>query len=99
MTVTLETLELTPAELESIREAMRKMAYFNWLNAGCPDGRDLDFWLSAEREWIEHRFVPSRPCDGSRPQAATPAETETRIETPAEPSARKQRRRERATAD
>ena len=64
---------------------------------GAPTGRDLDFWLLAEREWIEHRFVPSRPCDGTRP--TTPAEAELRDEARAERSARKQRRRERATAD
>jgi hypothetical protein len=38
MTVTLVTLELTPDELESSRDTVRKMAYFNWLNAGCPRG-------------------------------------------------------------
>lgn len=29
---------------------MQLKAYFNWLNAGKPEGRDLDFWLSAEKE-------------------------------------------------
>ena len=67
MTVTLDTLELTPAELENCRDAVRHIAYFNWLDAGCPPARPLDSWLFAERQWIEHFFVPNRPCDGTRP--------------------------------
>jgi hypothetical protein len=74
MSVTLENLELTPEELEASKEAVRTSAYYGWLNAGCPDGRQLDFWLLAEREWIEHCFVPNRPCDGMRPQEAMPPE-------------------------
>lgn len=72
MTVTLDTLELTPPELESSKDAVQKMAYFNWINAGCPDGQQLDSWLLAEREWIEYCYVPSRPCDGDRSQSARP---------------------------
>jgi hypothetical protein len=71
MTVTLDTLELAPTELESRRDVVRRMAYLNWLNSGCPDGRQLDFWLLAEREWIEHLYLPTRPCDGMRPPATT----------------------------
>jgi hypothetical protein len=67
MTVTLDTLELTPAELESCKDVVRRMAYFNWLNSGRPDNRQLDCWLLAEREWIEQYYVPDRPCDGTRP--------------------------------
>lgn len=70
MTVTLNTLELAATELDSRRDVVRRMAYFNWLNSGCPDGRQLDSWLLAEREWIEHCYVPSRPCDGTRPPEA-----------------------------
>ncbi len=69
MTVRLETLDLTPAELEASREAIQRMAYFNWLAAGRPEGGQVDFWVQAEREWIERCYVPSRPLDGTRPQA------------------------------
>lgn len=74
MTVTLDTLELTPEELAACKEAVKRLAYINWRNAACPEGRDLDFWLSAEREWIEHCYVPDRPCDGKRPDGE-PTET------------------------
>jgi hypothetical protein len=72
MTVTLETLELTLQELECIRDAVRKMAYFNWLNADRPDCGEVEFWLQAEREWIEHNYVPHRTLDGTRPPARRP---------------------------
>ena len=68
MSATLETLELTPEELESCREAVRKMAYCKWLDAGRPDSGELDFWVEAEREWIERNYVPHRTLDGTRPE-------------------------------
>ena len=37
MSVTLETLELTPEEFENCKDVVRRMAYFNWLDAGCPE--------------------------------------------------------------
>lgn len=69
MNVRLETLEFTPAELEASRQAVEKMAYYNWQAAGCPEGRGDEFWAQAEREWIERYYVPSRPLDGTRPKA------------------------------
>ena len=48
MSVTTDTLELTAAELAACKDAVRKMAYFNWLDAGQPDYGDLDFWLRAD---------------------------------------------------
>lgn len=33
-----------------MEEKIRIVAYYKWLNAGKPDGKDLDFWLEAERE-------------------------------------------------
>ncbi len=48
MSVRLETLELTPAELAAAREAIQKIAYFNWLAAGSPAGQDAEFWGQAE---------------------------------------------------
>ena len=74
MSVRLETLELTPAELAAAREAIQKIAYFNWLAAGSPAGQDAKFWGQADRQWIERHYVPSRPLDGTRPEPeATPA--------------------------
>jgi hypothetical protein len=68
MPATLETLEMTPEELKSSRDAVHELAYFKWLNAGRPDGRELEFWLEAEREWIQHNYVPHRMLDGTRPR-------------------------------
>jgi hypothetical protein len=84
MTVTLETLELTPEERNSCQDAVEQMAYFNWLGAGSPDDGQLEFWLEAEREWIGYNYVPNRPLDGARPQSgiqpATVAAGESREE-------------------
>jgi hypothetical protein len=32
---------------------IRERAYFKWLEAGCPDGRSDEFWLSAEGELLQ----------------------------------------------
>lgn len=67
MSATLETLEMTAQELESCTDAVRKMAYVIWLEAGQPEGKQLEFWLQAERQWIERSYVPHRTLDGTRP--------------------------------
>lgn len=59
---------MTPEELASSKDAVRTRAYFSWLDAGYPDRRQLEFWIEAEREWIEHNYVPHRVLDGTRPQ-------------------------------
>jgi hypothetical protein len=69
MSITLETLELTDQELELCKNAVRKMAYFNWLDAGRPEHAERDCWLQAEKEWLEHSYVPHRRLDGMPPQA------------------------------
>ncbi|HEX3725534.1 MAG TPA: DUF2934 domain-containing protein [Pirellulales bacterium] len=66
MSVTLETLELTQQELDECRQAIRKMAYLNWLDAGMPASGGDEFWLRAERNWIEHHYVPHRGCGSPR---------------------------------
>ncbi len=70
MNVTLESLDLSPDQLRSSRELIEKMAYANWIEAGSPDGRHLEFWVQAERCWIERYYVPQRPLDGTRPPVA-----------------------------
>jgi hypothetical protein len=67
MPVTLDTLELPPAQLEACQDEVRRMAYFRWLDAGAPAEGQLDFWLEAENEWIEFNYVPHRMFDGTRP--------------------------------
>jgi hypothetical protein len=33
-----------------IVKRVRAAAYLRWLDAGCPEGRDCEFWYGAERE-------------------------------------------------
>jgi hypothetical protein len=35
---------------DSVAEKTRKLAYSLWQKAGCPDGRDEEFWLQAEKQ-------------------------------------------------
>jgi hypothetical protein len=60
MPVTLETLDLAPEKLEWARGEVRKLAYQKWVDAGQPPGTEADFWLAAERQWIERVYVPER---------------------------------------
>ena len=32
------------------QKLLSEAAYYNWLNAGCPDGRSTEFWCEAERQ-------------------------------------------------
>jgi hypothetical protein len=43
------------------RAAVARSAYYKWLSAGQPQGRDLEFWVSAEQEVTRNRLalVPS----------------------------------------
>lgn len=68
MSVSLNTLEMTPEERAGCHGVISRMAYFEWLDAGKPPGRELDLWLHAERRWIEHDYVPRRPLDGDAPR-------------------------------
>lgn len=40
------------AEDSSTEEMIREAAYYNWLNAGQPTGRDQEFWNEAERQIV-----------------------------------------------
>lgn len=60
MAVSLESLDLDPEKLDWAREEVRKLAYQKWLVANRPPESDADFWLLAEREWIERIYVPDR---------------------------------------
>jgi hypothetical protein len=43
-------------------ERISQRAFFNWLSAGQPVGRDLEFWLAAEEE--DRRNFASREFKG-----------------------------------
>ena len=65
MSLNLETLDLTPEELEHAKTQVRVMAYHHWEEGGRADNSALNFWLMGEREWICHQYVPDR--HNSRP--------------------------------
>ncbi len=60
MAVSLESLDLTPEQLDVAREMVRKWAYIKWEEAGRPVSDGEQFWSEAEREWIERCYVPPR---------------------------------------
>ena len=65
----LDSLPLDEHEIEAAKDEIRSIAFNKWQLAGCPDDSDVDFWIEAEVEWIEFRYVPHRyPDDPSRRQ-------------------------------
>jgi len=36
-------------------QQVQEVAYYKWQEAGCPNGRDLEFWSSAEKELMGYR--------------------------------------------
>jgi hypothetical protein len=60
MCVTLDTLELTRDELDRAKDRVRQLAYLKWEAAGRPFDGSANFWLEAERHWIEHEYTPHR---------------------------------------
>jgi hypothetical protein len=47
-------------------EKIEKRAHELWEAEGCPEGRELEFWLQAERELAEApEAVPARSSDGT----------------------------------
>lgn len=51
--------ELTAADLEK-RHHIRERAHEIWIERGRPDGRDVEFWLAAERELEGEQIRPVR---------------------------------------
>jgi hypothetical protein len=41
------------AQQRNCERLVRERAYFLWVDAGRPEGRDLEFWLDAERRFKE----------------------------------------------
>lgn len=43
-------------------DQIRNLAYYKWLDAGQPNGRDIEFWTEAEKEYLgfsaslEHKY-------------------------------------------
>jgi hypothetical protein len=47
---------------------IEKRAHELWEAEGCPEGRELEFWLQAERELAEASEVPPAGGDGDSEQ-------------------------------
>ena len=78
MYLSLDALVLTDSARNLARREIETLAYAKWEQAGRPDGTDMRFWLEAESEWIEYRYVPQRypkasPCNKTQhmPSART----------------------------
>ena len=56
----LEALLLTAAEVAAAKEDIKKLAFCKWKDAGSPENSERDFWMEAQLEWIEYRYVPHR---------------------------------------
>ena len=48
-TLAVAETEATALEVD-LHEAIATLARHRWEEDGCPNGRDLDYWLAAERE-------------------------------------------------
>jgi hypothetical protein len=59
----LNSLRLSEPQMRAAKLEIQVLAYCKWKEAGCPEKRSLDFWLEAETEWIEYRYVPQRYPD------------------------------------
>ena len=66
MTATLESVEIPPDKIQVCKDDVHKMAYFKWLAAACPHGKDAEFWLDADHELTEFQYVPDRSRTSTR---------------------------------
>ncbi len=67
-----------PSKAPPDQESVRKLAYFNWVQAGQPENRDLEFWLEAERACNGRGSGDMGNSAGSSPASARPAATRDR---------------------
>lgn len=63
MVTDLSCLEMSEARREEARQEIQKMAYFKWVDAGCPECDPLKYWREAELQWIGSEYVPDRPFE------------------------------------
>jgi len=62
-------------------EEIRQIAYYLWLDEGCPQGRHFDHWLKAESIWREREAA--NPADRPRPARRRKTATPPRAKKPA----------------
>ena len=64
----IDAMLLTDDERNIARSQMEEIAYYKWLDAGCPNTNPLVFWCEAELEWIEYFYIPDRyECSHENP--------------------------------
>jgi hypothetical protein len=52
-------------------EQIRDYAHLLWEKAGCPDGRDAEFWHAAEVELNAESDSPDAPTENDQPNKTT----------------------------
>jgi hypothetical protein len=53
------------AMTRTVRAQIERQAYARWEAAGRPEGRDLEFWLAAERDYC--KYLPVRDSEACVP--------------------------------
>lgn len=48
--MTIDYTQIEPHNSFPVEKELNESAYFKWLEAGCPEGRDIEFWCAAERD-------------------------------------------------
>ena len=77
----------TPTEAE-----IAETAYFLWMEAGCPDGKDAEHWQAAVAaltvtEAPKRKRAPAKPKAGTAAKPASKAKTAAKPKTVAKPKA------------
>lgn len=73
-------------------DEIRERAYCLWQADGSPDGRDMDYWLRAERDLTTATRKPGRKAKGAGGSTSTlAAKTSSNAKTAAKPRASSKR--------
>jgi hypothetical protein len=53
-------------------EEIRQLAYRIWQEAGCPEGNEVQNWLTAESIWLEQQRIPKQTKSAKKPAVRKP---------------------------
>lgn len=53
----------TQSSQEINHDEIRELAFLLWEQAGCPAGRDREFWVKAEEQIVMPNGLPSKPLE------------------------------------
>ncbi len=62
--------------IKNLENAIREAAYYNWQNAGCPQGQDEYFWAMAV-EQLNNKNCKSNSCKSSSSKKTSTAKKST----------------------